>query len=88
MEDQGESVLLQAPLRATPALNGRACASMSAFMNAAQAWPAADDDAVALRQRLDEGDLYLQTIRRECDETLRRGVREQSGPAWLRDAAD
>ena len=42
----------------------------------------------ALHQRLVEDDPCLQTIRREWNETLRRGVRELPGPAWLRDAAD
>ncbi len=39
-----------------------------------------------LRQRLVEDDPYLQTIRREWNETLRRGVRELPSPEWLRDA--
>lgn len=47
-----------------------------------------DSFSVALRQRLVEDDPYLQTIRREWNETLRRGVRELPGPAWLHDAAD
>ena len=47
-----------------------------------------DSFTANLRQRLVEDDPYLQTIRREWNETLRRGVRELPGPEWLRDAAD
>ncbi len=39
-----------------------------------------------LRQRLAEDHPYLQTIRREWNETLRRSVRELPNPEWLRDA--
>jgi predicted proteasome-type protease len=45
-----------------------------------------DSFTANLRQRLVEDDPYLQTIRREWNETLRRGVRELPGPEWLRDA--
>ncbi|MBN8214660.1 MAG: hypothetical protein J0M09_17190 [Xanthomonadales bacterium] len=45
-----------------------------------------DSFTANLRQRLDEDDPYLQTIRREWNETLRRGVRELPGPEWLRGA--
>jgi putative proteasome-type protease len=45
-----------------------------------------DSFSAQLRQRLVEDDPYLQTIRREWNDTLRRGVRELPGPAWLRDA--
>jgi putative proteasome-type protease len=39
-----------------------------------------------LRQRLEEDDPYLQVIRREWNDILRRGVRDLPGPAWLADA--
>jgi len=45
-----------------------------------------DSFTANLRQRLVEDDPFLQTIRREWNETLRRGVRELPGPDWLRDA--
>ncbi len=45
-----------------------------------------DSFTAHLRQRLVEDDPYLQTIRREWNETLRRGVRELPSPEWLRDA--
>ena len=45
-----------------------------------------DSFTAHLRQRLAEDDPYLQTVRREWNETLRRGVRELPGPEWLRDA--
>jgi len=45
-----------------------------------------DSYSARLRQRLVEDDPYLQTIRREWNETLRRGVRELPGPEWLREA--
>ncbi len=45
-----------------------------------------DSFTASLRQRLVEDDPYLQTIRREWNETLRRGVRELPSPDWLRDA--
>ena len=45
-----------------------------------------DSFTANLRQRLVEDDPYLQTIRREWNETLRRGVRELPSPDWLRDA--
>ena len=38
-----------------------------------------------LRQRLEEDDPYLQVIRREWTDILRRGVRDLPGPAWLAD---
>lgn len=36
-----------------------------------------------IRQRLDEDDPYLVTVRREWNDSLRRAVRALPGPAWL-----
>jgi len=47
-----------------------------------------DSYSVSLRQRLDEHDPYLQSIRSEWNETLRRGVRELPCPAWLDQTED
>lgn len=46
-----------------------------------------DSFSADLRQRLDENDPYLRTISRQWNETLRQGVRDLPGPAWLDDVA-
>lgn len=46
-----------------------------------------DSFSADLRQRLDENDPYLRTISRQWNETLRQGVRDLPGPAWLEDAS-
>jgi len=47
-----------------------------------------DSFDASLKQRLEEDDPYLHTVRTEWNETLRRGVRDLPGPAWLTDLPD
>jgi putative proteasome-type protease len=47
-----------------------------------------DSFSAQLRQRLIEDDPYLQTIRREWNDTLRRSVQALPGPKWLREAGE
>ena len=46
-----------------------------------------DSLTAGVRQRLDEDDPYLHTVRTQWNETLRRGVRELPTPDWLNGGA-